>query len=59
MCRLKYVSYLEYIFIILNVKLKMIFVLQDYLGEMLIHKAARVGSMECVSLLISQGASLG
>ena len=58
MCRLKYVSYLEYIFIILNVKLKMIFVLQDYLGETPIHKAARVGSMECVSLLISQGASL-
>jgi len=32
--------------------------LQDYLGETPIHKAARTGSMECVSLLTSHGARL-
>uniref|UniRef100_K1PSL6 Usher syndrome type-1G-like protein n=1 Tax=Magallana gigas TaxID=29159 RepID=K1PSL6_MAGGI len=30
----------------------------DYLGDTPIHKAAKRGNMECVSLLISQGASL-
>lgn len=28
------------------------------MGETPIHKAARTGSMECVSLLVSQGANL-
>ncbi|KAK3576437.1 hypothetical protein CHS0354_025199 [Potamilus streckersoni] len=32
--------------------------LQDYMGETPVHKAARIGSMECVSLLVSQGAKL-
>ncbi|XP_064636056.1 ankyrin repeat domain-containing protein 65-like isoform X2 [Lineus longissimus] len=32
---------------------------QDYLGETPVHKAARTGSMECVSLLASHGAQLG
>ena len=31
---------------------------QDYLGETPCHKAARTGSMECISLLVSQGAKL-
>lgn len=35
-----------------------IFFHQDYLGDTPIHKAAKRGNMECVSLLISQGASL-
>lgn len=34
------------------------FYYQDYLGDTPIHKAAKKGNMECVSLLISQGASL-
>ena len=33
-------------------------VFQDYLGETPCHKAARTGSMECISLLVSQGAKL-
>ncbi|XP_050416534.1 ankyrin repeat domain-containing protein 10 isoform X6 [Patella vulgata] len=31
---------------------------KDYLGDTPIHKAARAGSMECISLLVSQNAAL-
>lgn len=32
------------------------FVTQDYVGETPIHKAARAGSLECISALLIQGA---
>lgn len=36
----------------------LIYFFQDYMGETPMHKAARTGSMECVGLLVSQGAKL-
>lgn len=32
---------------------------QDYVGEAPIHKAARAGNMECINVLLVQGAKPG
>lgn len=48
----------KYICTLMKFKCNITFFYQDYLGDTPIHKAAKRGNMECVSLLISQGASL-